>query len=211
MISGRCDKADSAVCFFRSVTGHIHIIGVLELTKNTNDILSEVMIGDNSIADCSNQSLSHLENLLGHDLFNTMCNYGGYQLKDDFAFRSVEANPMSTDDGFDTFDMFLTLRDIDDMIKTPPGGMDYLDPDMLPIADVSGGDALCVCTNGSMKGSIYYWYHGNDMLDSSGYDIMYLVERSFDAFVRTIVPHDMTPDYDVSNAVLIMDDDMWNN
>lgn len=117
---------------------------------------------------------------------------------------------MILNDEFDVFDSFLTLQDIDDMLNNRPGSMEFLNPDMIPIADVPGGDFLCICINGDTAGSIYHWCHDGDVLEPSSYDRMYLVEHSFEAFVKSIESYDMTHEVDLSKVKVVLDESFWS-
>lgn len=62
--------------------------------------------------------------------------------------------------------------------------------ELLPIAENSGGDEICLCIDGSNYGKVYFWAHEGEALafgyKEPWYDNIYLVANSFKEFINSL-------------------------
>jgi hypothetical protein len=63
--------------------------------------------------------------------------------------------------------------------------------DLIPIARGSGGDLVCLCTQGDNYGKVYFWDHNWEAEDGQEptYDNVYLVANSFTDFINSLYEH----------------------
>lgn len=110
--------------------------------------------------------LKNLERIIGvlpknyHDFLF----YFGSNIKFDeiIIFKGIESSSWADNKGFDTIDYFYGLNNINDdytifeMINTYKNDLKM---ELIPIGYSSGGNQICICTQGNEKGSIWFWDH----------------------------------------------------
>lgn len=116
-----------------------------------------------------NQTITLLENLeiitgtLPKDYHDFLLCFGSNVIFDEIIiFKGIESSPWADNKGFDTIDYFYGLNNIYDdytifeMIKTYKHDLKM---ELIPIGFSSGGNQICICTQGNKKGSIWFWDH----------------------------------------------------
>lgn len=116
-----------------------------------------------------NKTITLLENLeritgtLPKDYHDFLLYFGSNVKFDEIIiFKGIESSPWADNKGFDTIDYFYGLNNINDdytifeMIKTYKNDLKM---ELIPIGFSSGGNQICICTQGNKKGSIWFWDH----------------------------------------------------
>lgn len=109
------------------------------------------------------ENLERRTGILPKDYYNFLL-YFGSNVKFDaiVIFKGIESSPWADDKGFDTIDYFYGLDNINkdytifEMIETYKN---ELKMKLIPIGCSSGGNQICICTQGNIKGTIWFWDH----------------------------------------------------
>ena len=109
--------------------------------------------------------------------------YAGCYIKDDYFYKPIEINPMSSPNGYSSTGYFYG-NDIVSAINTYFES--ELESRLVPICEADGGDLICIDISEKYYGSIYYWPHDtNGVLDDS----LFLVQKSFEDFILSFERH----------------------
>ena len=83
--------------------------------------------------------------------------YGSCYIKDDYYFMPLPNLPLISDQQKYEIDKFLGLgHDKDNIEKYLADYHDIVEDDLLPIAEIVGGDLICIHRN---TGEIWFWFH----------------------------------------------------
>lgn len=106
-----------------------------------------------------------------------LINFSTCMLKDDYYYRPIEKNSWTPADGYETVDFFygfsndnFDVRVTNDMLSS------RLSSKYIVIAELSGGNHLCICMSEEDYGKIYFWDHEASEVDENEY---YLTANSF--------------------------------
>lgn len=110
--------------------------------------------------------LENLERIIGvlpkdyHDFLL----YFGSNIKFDaiVIFKGIKSSPWTDEKGLDTIDYFYGLDNINkgytifEMIETYKNDLEMK---LIPMGFSSGGNQICICNQGNIKGTIWFWDH----------------------------------------------------
>ncbi|MDQ0244738.1 hypothetical protein J2S09_002309 [Bacillus fengqiuensis] len=127
--------------------------------------------------------------------------------EDDIYYRSIEKNPWTPDDGFESVEIFYGLdKDEYDIRQMIQRYSEYIPGNLIPFAESPGGNQICIAVNGNEKGKIYFWDHEN----RNGQKDLFLVAESFSDFINSFQRYQRDlPDID--DVEIWLDDDLLND
>jgi len=155
------------------------------------------------------EKLEVLTGPLSDDYRNFLLYFGGSVLFNvDLIFKGIQHSVWANSEGYDAIESLYGLEDsghdytIFEAIDTYHN--EFRDQ-FIPIGSSSGGNEICLCIHGDMKGQIWFWDHESDpMFDMktvlSG---MTLIENSFQKFINKLKIDDEEPNISgVKNVTL---------
>lgn len=143
---------------------------------------------------------------LPSDFKEFLTRYGDMSLKDDYYYRPLEKNPWTPDDGFETVDLFYGFsKDNYDLSTVNSSLFGQVSEAFITIAEVSGGNKLCIRVIGENYGKVYFWDH--DIKGPNGKEY-YLAANSFAELIMAFTTHIRKPRVDLSEVKITLSDDL---
>ncbi|MFF2484307.1 SMI1/KNR4 family protein [Paenibacillus sp. NPDC058071] len=172
-----------------------------EIEKRLSD-LSISTNGDKSINEEDLGSIEQRYEISFPEVYKQfLLRYGNFTFEQEIRFRTIEKTPWSQDDNLESFSSFFVLSDeSNNLEKKIEQYYDRIPTSVLPIADDSAGNLICIGVRGNYQGKIYFWDHENEwvakvMLKEEVQGItsiddywenLYLVADSFIDFIRSL-------------------------
>lgn len=107
-----------------------------------------------------------------------LLNYASCFIKDTYYFKSLENNPLTPTDGFESVGIFFG-KDLLDEIELYGKEMNN---QYIPIAESDGGDMLCIGIGETIKDKVYFWSHDDENKFGKRF---FLVANSFEQFIMS--------------------------
>lgn len=148
------------------------------------------------------KKLDTYENLIGFkicpELIYILENYERVMLKEGYGFVPEQPSPFSNN-GYETFTEFIGLNTKYNLITTYEMYKEQLPLGIFPIAEMDGGNYLCISKNNE----IYVWLH--DCIEEKD---LFLANSNINKFILSIekMPEE---DIDISQVKSDYSDDFW--
>ncbi|WP_019910179.1 SMI1/KNR4 family protein [Paenibacillus sp. HW567] len=135
------------------------------------------------------------------ELYKHFMVYGDCNLNESLQYQTIERTPWSDQNNTESIGSFFTTgAGVNNLEKSIQQYYERIPGSILPIANDSAGNLICIGVSGEASGKIYFWDHENEltakvMLDEapSGsitidnyWDNIYLVANSFIEFIRSL-------------------------
>lgn len=165
--------------------------------------LGLLTIGDNKVDKENVEGIEKRYSISLPELYKRfLLRYEDSEFEREIQFRTIEKTPWSHGDDFESLGSFFVISDgINNLEKKIEQYYDRLPTSILPIADDSAGNLLCIgVKDDEYQGKIYFWDHENEfvakvMLNEGlngassiedYWENIYLVAGSFIDFIRSL-------------------------
>ena len=141
------------------------------------------------IPNCEFSSLEEVKNFerendvtLPEDYAQFLFECGGRFTAEYFYYKPIHRTPRSTEMGYGFVNYFYGT----DIVQNDDSSFDMFkedfDSNLLPIAEVGGGDLICIGVQGEYFGKVYCWIH-DIWITEHTIDSVFLVANSFSEFI----------------------------
>lgn len=107
-----------------------------------------------------------------------LLNYASCFIKDTYYFKSLEENPLTPTDGFESVGVFYGKN----LIGKTELYSKELNDKYIPIAESDGGDILCIGIEETTKDKVFFWSHDDENKFGKRF---FLVANSFEQFIMS--------------------------
>ncbi len=159
---------------------------------------------NNNIKKLDTKKLDTYEKLIGFkispELIYILENYEGIMLKEGYGFVPKQPSPCANENGYETFTEFIGMDTKYNLFTTYEMYKEQLPLGIFPIAEMDGGNYLCISNNEE----VYIWLH--DYIEKNG---LFLANTSISKFILSIekMPEE---NIDISQIKSDYSDDFWD-
>lgn len=173
----------------------IEEVGVVKKNQNVEQVISEL-----------NEFEKQREIKLPEEYKQFLIRYSSLSLKDDYCYKPLEKNPWTPEDGYETVDLFYGFsNDKYDLRKMAERYSDQITKACVPIAELSGGNQLCLRVLGQDNGKVYFWDHESNNPEKT---YGYLSANSFLELIMSFEAHSRKSRVDLSQIKITLSDDL---
>ena len=147
---------------------------------------------------------SHYDIHLPTDYAQFLFEYGGRFVEENYYYKALERSPYTSEDGYDSASYFFG----NDIVENMDIYGDEWEQKLIPIAEVDGGDFICLGVKDDYIGKIFFWMHDNPREENLR-DELFLVANSFKEFMKSFVKREQFSSFSSDDIIKIeMDDDL---
>jgi len=158
------------------------------------------------------QQIAAVESLIGRPLpesyrqmlltFKT-----AFYFTENVGFTPIEPSPWAGEDGtLDIVEFYGPKRGDSGLAKAVKTFREQMPEAVIPIADSSGGNQICLGIEGEVQGKVFFWDHEGESDDSQSFDDLTLVAESFEDFIERL---EVLPEDELGDDGDYDDDDIW--